>query len=111
MQVSTVASESAFSAGGHVVDPYRSSLDPDMVQALVCTKDWITAAKRGKSVNYDLLLSINNVFMFFLFMLLPCNFQVLRIFLLCLVILRFLKPLRTVCLSRYNYIDMYGNSI
>jgi len=48
MQVSTVASESVFSAGGRVVDPYRSSLDPDMVQALVCTKDWITASKRGE---------------------------------------------------------------
>ncbi|RLN40802.1 activator-like transposable element [Panicum miliaceum] len=41
-QVSTVASESAFSAGGRVIDAYRSRLDPNMVEALVCTKDWIT---------------------------------------------------------------------
>ncbi|CAD6205323.1 unnamed protein product [Miscanthus lutarioriparius] len=44
VQVSTVASESAFSAAGRVVDPYRSRLDPEMVQALICTKDWVAAA-------------------------------------------------------------------
>nr|CAH65955.1 H0716A07.13 [Oryza sativa]CAH66110.1 OSIGBa0115D20.3 [Oryza sativa] len=43
IQVSTVASESAFSAGGRVVDPFRTRLDPEAVQALVCTKDWIKA--------------------------------------------------------------------
>lgn len=52
MQVSTVASESAFSAGGRVVDPYRSRLDPEMVQALICTKDWIAAAKKGDNLNF-----------------------------------------------------------
>lgn len=46
--MSTVASESAFSAGGRVVDPFRSRLDPEIVQALICTKDWNTALKKGK---------------------------------------------------------------
>ncbi|KAL0724593.1 hypothetical protein Bca4012_039192 [Brassica carinata] len=39
--VSTVASESAFSAGGRVLDSFRSSLSPRMVEALICTQDWI----------------------------------------------------------------------
>ncbi|KAG8493118.1 hypothetical protein CXB51_010630 [Gossypium anomalum] len=39
--VSTVALESAFSIGGHVLDQYRSSLTPKIVQVLVCTQDWI----------------------------------------------------------------------
>lgn len=47
IQVSTVASESAFSAGGRVVDPFHTRLDPEAVQALVCTKDWIKAANNG----------------------------------------------------------------
>ena len=47
IQVSIVASESAFSAAGRVVDPYRSRLDPEMVQALICTKDWVAAARKG----------------------------------------------------------------
>ena len=47
MQVSTVASESAFSAGGRVVDPFRSRLDPEMVQALICMKDWVVVGRRG----------------------------------------------------------------
>jgi hypothetical protein len=48
VQVSTVASESAFSAGGRVVDPFRSRLDPEMVQALICMKDWVAAGRRGE---------------------------------------------------------------
>lgn len=46
VQVSTVASESAFSAGGRVIDPYRSRLDPEMVEALIYTKDWVAATRK-----------------------------------------------------------------
>ena len=41
--VSIVASESAFSTRGRILDPFRSSLSPLMVQNLVCTQDWFQA--------------------------------------------------------------------
>jgi hypothetical protein len=47
VEVSTVASESAFSAGGCVVDPFRSRLEPEMVEALICMKDWVAVGQRG----------------------------------------------------------------
>jgi hypothetical protein len=60
MQVSTVASESAFSAGGRVLDPFRTRLDPTtMVEALVCTKEWIARARKGYIVVPYIYLQIN----------------------------------------------------
>jgi hypothetical protein len=39
--ISTVASESVFSTGGRVLDDFRTSLTPFMLQAIICTQDWL----------------------------------------------------------------------
>ncbi|KAF7152109.1 hypothetical protein RHSIM_Rhsim01G0158300 [Rhododendron simsii] len=39
--VSMVASESAFSTSGRVIEPYRSSLSLKTMEALICTQQWI----------------------------------------------------------------------
>lgn len=39
--ISTVASESAFSTGGRILDSFRSSLTPRMVQGIICAQDWL----------------------------------------------------------------------
>ncbi|OMO84768.1 hypothetical protein COLO4_21850 [Corchorus olitorius] len=39
--VSTIASESAFSTGGRVLDVYRSCLTLKIVQGLICAQDWL----------------------------------------------------------------------
>ncbi|XP_050909458.1 zinc finger BED domain-containing protein RICESLEEPER 1-like [Lathyrus oleraceus] len=39
--ISSVASESAFSTGGRILDAYRSSLTSASVEALMCTEDWL----------------------------------------------------------------------
>ncbi|CAM8972375.1 unnamed protein product [Rhodiola kirilowii] len=44
---STVASESTFSLGSRVVDPFRATLTPKMVEGLVCLNDWL----RGGSLS------------------------------------------------------------
>jgi hypothetical protein len=41
IHISIVASEFIFSISGRVIDQYRSSLKPDIVEALVCTRDWL----------------------------------------------------------------------
>ncbi|KAI0510486.1 hypothetical protein KFK09_011088 [Dendrobium nobile] len=43
--ISTVASESAFSNSGRILDQYRSALKHDIVEALVCAKDWLYGDK------------------------------------------------------------------
>jgi hypothetical protein len=41
IHISIVASVFIFSISGRVIDQYRSSLKPDIVEALVCTRDWL----------------------------------------------------------------------
>lgn len=48
--ISTVASESAFSTGGRVLDCFRSSLTPKIVEALICTQDWLRKSQHHKSI-------------------------------------------------------------
>ena len=45
--VSTVASESAFSTSGRILDPFRSSLSPKMLEVLVCTQSWLKGRHDG----------------------------------------------------------------
>jgi len=46
---STVASESAFSTGGRVLSPHRSSLHFDTVEALMCLQNWIVGEYSGNN--------------------------------------------------------------
>ncbi|KAL0403443.1 UNVERIFIED_CONTAM: putative AC transposase [Sesamum radiatum] len=41
MHISTMATESAFSIGGCIIDNFLASLPPKMTQALICCQDWI----------------------------------------------------------------------
>ncbi|GJU19766.1 zinc finger BED domain-containing protein RICESLEEPER 2-like protein [Tanacetum coccineum] len=42
--VSAMASESTFSTGGRVLDSFRTSLTPQIVEAFICCQDWIRSS-------------------------------------------------------------------
>lgn len=49
----TVASESAFITSGRILDAFRSSLTPSIVQALICTQDWISSRTSQSHINVE----------------------------------------------------------
>ncbi|PON44910.1 HAT, C-terminal dimerization domain containing protein [Parasponia andersonii] len=57
IQVSTVASESAFSTRGRVLDCFRSSLSSTMAEVLICCQNWL----RSKSLPLDLTLILEEI--------------------------------------------------
>ncbi|KAH0702686.1 hypothetical protein KY285_016964 [Solanum tuberosum] len=52
--ISSVASECAFSTGGRILDSFRSSLTPKLVQALVCLQDWLRSEPQSISIEENL---------------------------------------------------------
>lgn len=52
--ISSVASECAFSTGGRVFDPFRSSLTPKIVQSLICVQDWLRSEYFSINIEEDL---------------------------------------------------------
>ncbi|GJT30400.1 zinc finger BED domain-containing protein RICESLEEPER 2-like protein [Tanacetum coccineum] len=46
ISISMVASEFVFSNGGRVLDAFRSSLTPPVVESLICTQDWFRENSR-----------------------------------------------------------------
>lgn len=53
VQASTVASESAFSLGGRVLNEKRSRLNPQSLEVCICYKDHLAAAKRVQDQESD----------------------------------------------------------
>ncbi|KAL2922879.1 putative AC transposase [Bienertia sinuspersici] len=51
--LSTTASESTFSVGSRHIDPFRSCLTLKIVQALICTKDWLRAKNGASGVEVE----------------------------------------------------------
>ncbi|XP_019173804.1 PREDICTED: zinc finger BED domain-containing protein RICESLEEPER 3-like [Ipomoea nil] len=52
--ISTVASESTFSTSGRVLDAFRSSLTPKIVEALVCAQDWMRLSNQPVKVEENI---------------------------------------------------------
>ncbi|GJT67259.1 zinc finger BED domain-containing protein RICESLEEPER 2 [Tanacetum coccineum] len=61
IQITTVASESAFSTGGRVLDPYSTNLSYAVVEALICTQDWVSKSKKAIIDDIDDLLKDGDV--------------------------------------------------
>ena len=61
VQVSTVSSKSAFSCGGRLLDSFRSSLLPRMVEALMCSRDWLLANRHSPIMDEECREEMNNL--------------------------------------------------
>ncbi|KAM3266746.1 hypothetical protein P3L10_003741 [Capsicum annuum] len=50
----SVVSECVFSTGGRVIDPFRSSLNPKLVQSLICLQDWLRNESTPINIEEDI---------------------------------------------------------
>ncbi|XP_038973126.1 uncharacterized protein LOC103718630 isoform X1 [Phoenix dactylifera] len=57
ISISTVPSESAFSMGKKLINPWRNSLSPKTIQAITCYEDWLRA--KGFSLGQSGVLGAN----------------------------------------------------
>ncbi|KAK2658914.1 hypothetical protein Ddye_005447 [Dipteronia dyeriana] len=57
--VSTVSSEQAFSTSGHIIEPRRNCLSPEMVDVLTFLRDLEHAKKRLQNLTVDKELNLN----------------------------------------------------
>ena len=56
--VTTVASESAFSTSGRVLSEHRSRLTTKMIEALMCSQDWLRNKYKGIFNNAPMSISL-----------------------------------------------------
>ena len=60
--VTSVASESAFSSGGRLLDPHRSRLQPSTVEAMMCCRSWLQNDKHAGIVIVYVILFVHDCF-------------------------------------------------
>ncbi|VFQ71722.1 unnamed protein product [Cuscuta campestris] len=51
--VSTVAVEREFNAGGNILTDFRSCLNAESLETLVCNQDWLLARRRAQESGYE----------------------------------------------------------
>nr|KAJ0211573.1 hypothetical protein LSAT_V11C400177550 [Lactuca sativa] len=61
LQISIVASEAAFSTSRQILDPYRTNLSANILEALVCTQDWVRKSRNPIVDNIDEVLKDDDV--------------------------------------------------
>ncbi|XP_019097439.1 PREDICTED: zinc finger BED domain-containing protein RICESLEEPER 2-like [Camelina sativa] len=61
IQVSSVSSESAFSTSVRVLDSYRSSLTPYMVEVLICAQKWLKSSHKSEAQVSNLVQMLEEV--------------------------------------------------